>query len=111
MPIYEYRCKGCDHEFEEMQRITAEPHATCPSCGSEECRRLMSVTSFVLKGSGWYATDYGGKKGPATNGNGHKKDKGGEEGEAKAEKKVEKKAEKKADKKADKKPSESKRSS
>ena len=104
MPIYEYRCGGCDHEFEEMQRITAEPHATCPSCGSEECRRLMSVSSFVLKGSGWYATDYGGKNGSATNGNGHTKDEGVDKVLEKAEKKVEKKAEKKAGEK----PSESK---
>jgi len=99
MPIYEYQCEGCDHEFEEMQRITAEPGATCPVCGSEECRRLMSVSSFVLKGSGWYATDYGGKNGSA-NGNGHKKEKGGDAAKAldKAEKKVEKKT---ADKPAD----------
>jgi len=61
MPIYEYQCQGCEHEFEEMQRITSEPHATCPTCGSEDCKRLLSLSSFRLKGSGWYMTDYANK--------------------------------------------------
>ncbi len=87
MPIYEYRCGGCAHEFEEMQRITSEPHAACPECGSEDCTRLMSLSSFVLKGSGWYATDYGGKNGSANgngNGNGHEKKAEPKESKAKA---------------------------
>jgi putative FmdB family regulatory protein len=56
MPIYEYRCKQCG-VFEVTQRITENPLGTCPTCEGE-VRRLISVTSFVLKGSGWYATDY-----------------------------------------------------
>jgi len=61
MPTYEYRCRECDHEFEEVQRITAPSEATCPECDHEDCQRLMSKTSFVLRGTGWYATDYKGQ--------------------------------------------------
>jgi putative FmdB family regulatory protein len=68
MPIYEYRCEKCG-DFEEMQRITDPPLARCPKCKGK-VRRLISSTSFQLKGSGWYATDYG-RTGA---GNGGKKD-------------------------------------
>ncbi len=61
MPTYEYRCAPCGNTFDEFQRITAEPHATCPKCGSDDCTRLISGGTFHLKGSGWYASDYGGK--------------------------------------------------
>ena len=57
MPIYEYRCEHCG-EFEKMQRITEPPLARCPTC-HRKVRRLISSTSFQLKGSGWYVTDYG----------------------------------------------------
>ncbi len=57
MPIYEYRCNKCENVFEEIQKITAEPQATCPKCGSSDTHRLVSHTSFILKGTGWYATD------------------------------------------------------
>jgi putative FmdB family regulatory protein len=60
MPIYEYRCEACDQQFERWQRITEEAVKTCPTCG-KEVRRLISATSFQLKGTGWYASDYGGK--------------------------------------------------
>ena len=60
MPSYDYRCTACDTVFEEFQRITADPGATCPECGSEQCTRLISGGTFHLKGSGWYASDYGG---------------------------------------------------
>jgi putative FmdB family regulatory protein len=56
MPIYEYHCQQCG-VFEVSQRITESPLTTCPTCEGE-IRRLISLTSFVLKGSGWYATDY-----------------------------------------------------
>ena len=62
MPIYEYRCTACGEELELMQSIKAEPAKTCPACGADALRRLISSTSFVLKGSGWSQTDYGGKK-------------------------------------------------
>src|SRR5919198_3269538 len=57
MPIYEYQCESCGRQFEVMQRMTEPLLATCASCGGH-VRRLISQTSFVLKGSGWYVTDY-----------------------------------------------------
>jgi putative FmdB family regulatory protein len=60
MPIYEYRCETCGHELEVMQRISADPLRDCPSCKTDGLRRRISLTSFALKGSGWYATDYKG---------------------------------------------------
>ena len=59
MPIYEYACEHCG-VFEEMQRITDPPLAKCPKC-KRKVRRLISQTSFQLKGSGWYVTDYARK--------------------------------------------------
>jgi putative FmdB family regulatory protein len=64
MPIYEYKCKKCGIEFEVFQGITDEPVQTCQSCGGP-VHKMMSLSTFHLKGSGWYATDYGGKKAPA----------------------------------------------
>ena len=58
MPIYEYACDKCSHEFEVEQRITDDPMKTCPECRSRKVRRLISQTSFVLKGSGWYSDLY-----------------------------------------------------
>lgn len=61
MPTYEYRCRECEHEFEKVQRITAPRGAVCPECDYEDCQRLMSKTSFVLRGTGWHVTDYKGR--------------------------------------------------
>ena len=63
MPIYEYRCADCHQIFEEWcKRIadTDEGHA-CPICNGP-AHRLISQTSFALKGEGWYVTEYGSKK-------------------------------------------------
>jgi len=57
MPIYEYQCESCSRQFEVMQRMTEPLLAICEQCGGH-VRRLISQTSFVLKGSGWYVTDY-----------------------------------------------------
>ncbi len=59
MPIYEYVCNACGHEFEEWQKITDAPVQKCPSCGKRKVERLVSLSAFHLKGSGWYVTDYG----------------------------------------------------
>ena len=61
MPIYEYGCERCGHEFEREQRITAPPVKTCPECKSRRVKRLISQTSFVLKGGGWYSDLYSSK--------------------------------------------------
>ena len=59
MPIYEYQCHKCG-VFEVTQRITESPLKKCPTCKGK-VERILSRSSFVLKGSGWYATDYGKK--------------------------------------------------
>jgi putative FmdB family regulatory protein len=58
MPTYEYQCKKCGHEMEAVQRITEDELTRCPKCGKEALSRLISATSFQLKGTGWYATDF-----------------------------------------------------
>ncbi len=63
MPIYEYACGGCGNEFETEQRITEDPVKTCPRCRSRKVKRLISQTSFLLKGGGWYADLYSSKSG------------------------------------------------
>ena len=62
MPLYEYRCGACGHEFEVLQKVSDRPIRKCESCGRLKAKRAISQTSFVLKGSGWYVTDYGGRK-------------------------------------------------
>jgi putative FmdB family regulatory protein len=62
MPIYEYACGKCGSEFEAEQRITEEPLKTCPECQSRQVKRLISQTSFVLKGGGWYSDLYAKRK-------------------------------------------------
>lgn len=57
MPVYEYECRECEKVFEVQQRITDEPLKSCPDCEGE-VRKLMSMTSFQLKGGGWYADGY-----------------------------------------------------
>jgi putative FmdB family regulatory protein len=57
MPIYEYRCNECQQIFEEWQHDFKEREVPCPVCNSG-AKRLISSTSFVLKGSGWYVTEY-----------------------------------------------------
>lgn len=57
MPLYEYKCNECDKTFEVLQRINEEPMKECLYChGSVD--KLISTSSFQLKGSGWYVTDY-----------------------------------------------------
>ena len=59
MPIYEYSCEACGATFETMQRITEPPAETCDVCGAGPVHKLISQSTFILKGSGWYVTDYG----------------------------------------------------
>jgi putative FmdB family regulatory protein len=61
MPIYEYECRECGYKFEVMQKVSDRPIRKCEQCGRLKAKRIVSRTSFVLKGSGWYVTDYGGK--------------------------------------------------
>lgn len=57
MPTYEYECSKCLRVFEVRQRITETPLETCDVCGGP-VRRLLSAAPFILKGEGWYVTDY-----------------------------------------------------
>jgi putative FmdB family regulatory protein len=62
MPTYEYQCEKCGVEFEREQRISDDPIRTCPKCGAKRAKRLISATSFVLKGGGWYSDLYSSSK-------------------------------------------------
>ncbi|MBM3944267.1 MAG: FmdB family transcriptional regulator [SAR202 cluster bacterium] len=63
MPTYDYECSN-KHRFEMRQSFSAEPVATCPTCG-KKAKRMISAVPVVFKGSGWYVNDHG-KKGGAT---------------------------------------------
>jgi len=63
MPIYEYKCEKCGREFDVFQKITDPEVKTCNLCNGP-VKKLVSLSTFHLKGSGWYVTDYGGKKAP-----------------------------------------------
>ncbi len=65
MPIYEYKCRKCGKQYELFQKMTDPAVKSCRFCKGP-VNKLISATSFHLKGSGWYATDYGGKKAPAS---------------------------------------------
>ena len=60
MPIYEYECVKCGRTSEAMQKFSDPPLTEC-SCCKGELRKLISMSTFHLKGSGWYTTDYAGK--------------------------------------------------
>jgi putative FmdB family regulatory protein len=64
MPIYEYQCRKCGKQFEAFQGITEPELKSCKFCKGK-VNKLVSLSSFSLKGSGWYVTDYAGKKPPA----------------------------------------------
>ena len=61
MPIYEYTCQKCGETIEAMQKITDKPLARHTRCGGR-LEKQWSQTSFQLKGSGWYVTDYAGRR-------------------------------------------------
>ncbi|MCG8434039.1 MAG: zinc ribbon domain-containing protein [Gammaproteobacteria bacterium] len=110
MPIYEYQCDACGHQFDVLQKLSDAPLSTCPECAEESLRKLISAAAFRLKGSGWYETDF--KRDNQRNLAGDKKDdkpakdaKGGKDKAADKPAKADKKADapkKKEAKKADK---------
>lgn len=57
VPTYEYQCGGCGRVFEVRQRISAAALTRCDKCGGA-LKRLLSAAPFILKGEGWYVTDY-----------------------------------------------------
>jgi putative FmdB family regulatory protein len=95
MPIYEYHCEKCG-DFEATQRITEKPLSRCPTCKAK-VKKLISNTSFQLKGTGWYVTDYA-RKGKSDNGSSSKSESSKSESNSSSESKSETK-EKPAEKK------------
>ena len=89
MPIYEYQCQKCG-TFEVTQRITEKPLGKCPTCKGK-VKKLISNTSFQLKGTGWYVTDYARKD----------NNKGAEKGENGAKSSGESKSDSKSDSKGE----------
>ena len=77
MPIYEYKCTECDHRLEKLQKMSDDPIRDCPQCGKSALTKLVSATSFKLKGSGWYETDFKNKKKPDTPSSDNSKGEGG----------------------------------
>ncbi|HEV2462277.1 MAG TPA: zinc ribbon domain-containing protein [Acidobacteriaceae bacterium] len=65
MPLYEYRCKECGHQFEKIQSFSAPDEKECPVCKGP-VERLISAPAIQFKGAGWYVTDYAGKGGSKT---------------------------------------------
>ena len=96
MPIYEYVCEKCGLHVEVIQKISDAPLKRCTKCRGK-LSKSVSRTSFQLKGSGWYVTDYSGKDGAKKSASGGKEGvpggKEGASGTAKVEKASEKKAE------------------
>ncbi|MFN8005767.1 MAG: FmdB family zinc ribbon protein [Terriglobia bacterium] len=64
MPIYEYVCAKCGRQFEIIQKFSDSPLKTCSECKGK-LSKLISQSSFQLKGGGWYVTDYAGKSTPS----------------------------------------------
>ena len=58
MPIYEYECSDCSHQFETMRKFSDAPLKECPACGADGLQKLISKVAFRLKGTGWYETDF-----------------------------------------------------
>ena len=64
MPIYDYKCSNCEHQFELIQKFSDQSAEICPQCNKKSQSKLVSAPSFRLKGGGWYETDFktGAKK-------------------------------------------------
>jgi putative FmdB family regulatory protein len=94
MPLYEYQCDACGHQFEKIQKFSDPVVDVCPKCGGA-VKKLLSSPAIQFKGTGWYITDY------ARSG---KTDSAATPGETKTESKTESKTDTKTDSKTDSKP-------
>ena len=65
MPIYEYQCEACQDVIEAQQSLSDKPLTTCPAC-TGSLKKLISRSSFQLKGGGWYSDGYSNSPGKAT---------------------------------------------
>jgi|SRR5690554_5279071 putative FmdB family regulatory protein len=85
MPIYEYQCQSCQHEFEALQKINDAALIDCPECQESALKKKISAAGFRLAGSGWYETDFkksGNKKNLAGDGNSSDSGKSADKGKA-----------------------------
>ena len=93
MPIYEYLCNACNHEFDALQKLSDAPLTDCPECGKPALKKKVSAPGFRLSGSGWYETDFKSdrQKNLAKSDSSDKADGGKAGKDSKAEKKAESK--------------------
>src|SRR5580704_7807562 len=84
MPLYEYKCQSCGKIFEVIQKFADEPLKTHPECGGV-VEKVISAPAFHLKGTGWYATDYGKGNGKAARSEESKSEAKSEKSEPKTE--------------------------
>jgi putative FmdB family regulatory protein len=66
MPVYEYRCEACEEQFELMRKFSDPKLDECPRCGKGPVEKLISRSSFALKGSGWYKSGYASASAPCS---------------------------------------------
>lgn len=79
MPIYEYRCNACGHQFERNQRMSDDPVRECEVCGGE-VQRVLFAPAIHFKGTGFHNTDYGTRKRPRESSEGSSSDGGAAKG-------------------------------
>jgi putative FmdB family regulatory protein len=88
MPLYEYACEKCGELTEVMQKVSDPAPAKCPHCGSKKLSKVMSRTSFQLKGGGWYAEGYSSGSANAKKATGSESSSSAEKSSSKPEKKT-----------------------
>ena len=62
MPIYSYKCNACGHQSDVLQKMSDAPLTICPACGKDSYSKQLTAAGFVLKGGGWYVTDFKDQK-------------------------------------------------
>ena len=62
MPIYSYKCNACGHQSDVLQKMSDAPLTICPACGKGSYSKQLTAAGFVLKGGGWYVTDFKDQK-------------------------------------------------
>jgi putative FmdB family regulatory protein len=73
MPLYEYKCKKCGHQFERIQKYSDRMVKKCPDCGGR-VEQTITAPAVQFKGTGWYVTDYAKKSGGLSSSDGGSKD-------------------------------------
>jgi putative FmdB family regulatory protein len=86
LPLYEYKCDKCAHQFEKIEKHNAPTTQKCPKCGGK-AERMISAAGIQFKGSGWYVTDYKGKNSGASSVEGSGDGASGKSGDSSADSK------------------------